>query len=50
MLVSFNVKMAIIHLTCHPKIMISVIERTVVSSVMLARYVRFRFGQIWVWI
>jgi hypothetical protein len=33
MLISFSMKMAIIRLTCHPEIMISVFERTVVSPV-----------------
>ncbi len=37
MLVSLNVKMAIIRLTCHPEMMISVLERTGVSPVILAR-------------
>jgi hypothetical protein len=36
MLVSLNVKMAIIRLTCQPKIMISVLEMTVVSPVILS--------------
>jgi hypothetical protein len=36
MLVSFNVKMAIICLTCHPEIMVSVMETIVVRPVILA--------------
>ena len=34
MLVSLSVKMAIIRLTCQPKIMISVLEMTVVNLVI----------------
>ena len=42
MLVSSNVKMAIIRLTCHPDIIVSVIESTVVvSPVILVSNVRF---------
>ncbi len=35
MLLSFNVKLAVIGLTCQPEIMISVMERTVESPVAI---------------